>query len=73
MEKIDFYRHHLGADEAQAVADVLDSVFLTTGPRTKKLEDTLAELLRVDHAVGVSSCTAALFLSLKALGIGPGR
>jgi len=69
---VDFYRHQLGDEELESFTETLRSLFLTTGPRTKAFEDALAERLGVDHVVGVSSCTAGLFLSLGALDIGPG-
>ena len=44
----------------------------TLGPRLEKFEKQFAELIGVKHAIGVGSGTDALFLSLKALGIGAG-
>lgn len=69
---VPFYRHQLGKREAEAVAAVLDTLFLTTGPRTKELEEKLAKLLGVDHSLAMTSATTALFLALTALGVGPG-
>lgn len=51
---------------------VIDSGWLTKGPRTKEFEETLCRYLKVKYAVAVSSGTAALHLSLLSLGIGPG-
>ena len=51
---------------------VIDSGWLTKGPKTKELEDALSRYLNVKYAVAVSSGTAALHLSLLSLGIGPG-
>ena len=70
--KIEFYRHSLGEPEKKALAEVLDGIFLTTGPRTKQFEEQFAAYLGVRHGVGLSTCTAALFLTLKAWGIGKG-
>jgi dTDP-4-amino-4,6-dideoxygalactose transaminase len=70
--KVEFYRHSLGAAEKAAVADVLDSLFLTTGPRAKLFESRFAERLGARHCIALSSCTAGLFLTLKSWGIGPG-
>ncbi len=70
--EIPFYRHNLAASEARSVARTIGSRFLTTGPQGLRLEKRLAEYLGVPNAVAVSSCTSALFLSLRALGIGPG-
>lgn len=72
MRTVPFYRHQLGAREAAAVAAVLETLFLTTGPKTKELEETLASFLGVSHSLGMTSATTALFLALKALGVGPG-
>ncbi len=69
---VPFYLHSLGDEEIQRVTEVLSSPFLTTGPVTAEFETAFAAYLGVQHAIGVTSCTAGLFLSLKALGIGPG-
>jgi dTDP-4-amino-4,6-dideoxygalactose transaminase len=58
--------------EVQAVAETLRSGWLTTGPRTAELESRMREYLEAEHVLAVSSCTAALHLSLVALGVGPG-
>lgn len=62
----------IGEEEKQEVIDALESGWVTTGPRTKQFEEAMQEYLDVKHAIGVSSCTAALHLSLVALGIGEG-
>ena len=54
------------------VANVIRSGQLVQGPVVEELEAILADLLGVDHAVLVSSGTAALHLGLLALGVGPG-
>ncbi len=69
---VPFYRHQLGKREADNVAKVLESLFLTTGPRTKELEEAIAARLGVAHCLGMTSATTALFLALQALKIGPG-
>ena len=62
----------IGEEEIQAVAETLRSGWLTTGPRTAELEERFAEYVGAKHAVALSSGTAALHLSLLALGVGPG-
>ncbi len=67
-----FNRPSIGADEEAAVLDVLRSGWLTTGPRTKALEERFARFRGCTNAVGVNSCTAALHLCLQSLGVGRG-
>jgi dTDP-4-amino-4,6-dideoxygalactose transaminase len=62
----------LGEEEVAAVAETLRSGWLTTGPRSALLEERLAAYLEVDHALAVSSGTAAMHLALLALDVGPG-
>jgi dTDP-4-amino-4,6-dideoxygalactose transaminase len=58
--------------EVAAVSETLRSGWLTTGPKAAELERRFAEYVDAKHALAVSSGTAALHLSLLALGIGPG-
>ena len=59
-------------DEIAAVADTLRSGWLTTGPRAAELERRMAGFLEAEHVLALASGTAALHLSLVALGVGPG-
>ncbi|MFC1641479.1 DegT/DnrJ/EryC1/StrS family aminotransferase [Myxococcota bacterium] len=68
---VEFYRHCLGRAELESVQTTLASVFITLGPRVGEFEQRFAEWLGVEHVVGVSSCSVALVLALRALGIGP--
>jgi perosamine synthetase len=62
----------VGPEEAAAVAEVLESGQLTMGTKVAELEAELARVCGVEHALAVSSGTAALHLAVLALGIGPG-
>src|SRR5271157_5070972 len=62
----------IGEEEIQEVVDTLRSGWLTTGPKVKRFEADFACYAGVRHAIAVGSCTAALQVSLAALGIGPG-
>jgi dTDP-4-amino-4,6-dideoxygalactose transaminase len=62
----------IGEEEVALVAETLRSGWLTTGPRTAELERRFAEYVEVEHALAVSSGTAALHLALVALEVGPG-
>ena len=62
------FSHPEVSDEAQAAAmRALSSTWLTTGPECAAFEDEFADWVRAEQAVAVSSCTAALELSLLAL------
>lgn len=70
--KVEFYKHSLGELEKKAIVETLDSLFLTTGPKTKEFEEVFAKNMGVGRCVGLSSCTAGLFLTMKGWGIGQG-
>ena len=70
--KISFSPPDITEAEINEVAAALRSGWITTGPRTKKLEEELAQYLEVPKCVCLNSATAALELSLHILGIGPG-
>lgn len=58
--------------EIQEVVDVLQSGWITTGPKTKQFEQQIAEYCHTKKAVCMSSATACLEQTLRILGIGPG-
>lgn len=62
----------IGEEEISEVVDTLRSDWITTGPKVKRFEDDFARFVGAPDALALSSCTAALHLSLLALGIGPG-
>jgi perosamine synthetase len=62
----------LGAEEEEAVLEVLRSGQLSLGPRVPAFEQAFAARLGVAHASAVSSGTAGLHLALRAVGVGPG-
>jgi dTDP-4-amino-4,6-dideoxygalactose transaminase len=67
-----FARPSMTTAEREAVLQVLDSGWLTTGPRTHEFEARFADFVGARHAVALNSATAGLHLALEALGIGPG-
>lgn len=70
--RLGFQPPAVGEEEVEAVADALRSGWLTTGPRAALLEERMAAYLEAKHVLAVASGTAALHLSLLALGVGPG-
>ncbi len=62
----------ISEDEIAAVADVLRSGWITTGPKTAEFEEQFQSYIGARGAVALCSATAGMHLMLKALGIGPG-
>ncbi|MCK9997491.1 MAG: DegT/DnrJ/EryC1/StrS family aminotransferase [Candidatus Krumholzibacteria bacterium] len=71
-QSLPFFKPDVGEEEISAVAEVLRSGWLTYGPKVREFGQACAEYLDVPCAVPVASCSAGLFLTLKAMGIGPG-
>ena len=67
-----YHQPSLGPDEEASVLETLRSGWITTGPQTKAFEKELAAYVGASHCIAVNSCTAALHLALKAVGVGPG-
>lgn len=73
MNKIRLSKSVVGEEEKQALARVIDVGYLGMGAEVQQFEEELREFLGTDHEVlCVNTGTAALHLSLQALGIGPG-
>ncbi len=72
LSKIPYGLHWVGDEEFQEVRKTLETGYLTMGPRVELFEKKLQEYVGAKHVVAVSSCSAALHLSLLANGIGPG-
>src|SRR5947199_5068402 len=66
---IPFHIPAIGAEEIRAVAETLESGWLTSGTKVKRFEDDFAEYIGSTHAAAVNSGTAALQLELDAIGI----
>jgi len=58
--------------ELRQIASVLESGYLTQGPKTAEFEKRVADLIGCRFAFAMSSCTTALHLALVVLGIQPG-
>jgi len=72
VENIPLTRTFIGREEEEEVIQTLRSGLIGTGAKTELLEQEFAAYLGRKHAVGTNSCTAALHLSLLALGINAG-
>lgn len=69
---IRFSRPWMGEEEARAAGDVVRGGWIVGGPELAAFEREFAERCGAAHGVGVSSWTTGAFLTLHALGIGPG-
>ena len=70
--KIEFFKHGITQKDIANAVEVMNSLFLTTGETVAEFERRFSQYLGLKYTVGVTSCTAALHLSLLAYGIGPG-
>jgi dTDP-4-amino-4,6-dideoxygalactose transaminase len=71
-EHIPFARTGICGEAVDAVTKVLSSGWLTTGPQVAAFEEEFSRWVGAQHAVAVSSCTAALELSLRSLHLSTG-
>ena len=70
--KIPFSPPDMTELEAQEVRETILSGWITTGPRTKKLEQLISEYVHTDKTVCLNSATASMEMALHLLGVGPG-
>jgi len=70
--KIEFFKHNIDRKDIDRAVKVLNSIFLTTGSVVEEFEKGFSLYLDIPFTVGLTSCTAALHLSLLAWGIGHG-
>ena len=70
--KIPFSPPDIGEDEIKEVTAALQSGWITTGPRTKKFEKMITEFCMSEKSACFDSCTSALEMTLRILGVGQG-
>ena len=67
-----FSRPSINEDDIAAVAEVLRSGWITTGPKAQAFEQEFCRYTGATGAVALCSATAGMHVAMKALGIGPG-
>lgn len=70
--KIPFSPPDITEEEIQAVAEVMRSGWITTGPRTKEMENQMAQFTHTSRGVCLNSATACMEMALRLFGIGEG-
>lgn len=73
MKVIPYGRQHITQEDIDAVIEALKSDYLTQGPKIEEFEKSFAEYVDAKYAVAVANGTAALHLSVLALGVGNGQ
>lgn len=66
---IPLLKPYFDSEELKEIKEVLDSGWVSQGPKVKEFEQKVSEYLGAKHAIAVSNCTAALHLSLLSIGI----
>lgn len=72
LKKIPFSPPDITDEEIAEVCDTLQSGWITTGPKVKRLEKELSVFLGTEKVVCLNSATAAMEMVLRLLGVGPG-
>lgn len=70
--KIPLFDLNFDAEEAKAASEVINSKWISTGPKVAAFEEKFADMIGADHAVATSNCTVALHLSMLLCGISEG-
>jgi dTDP-4-amino-4,6-dideoxygalactose transaminase len=70
--KIPLLRPYFDSEELAEIKRVLDSGWVTQGPKVKEFEDKIVEYLGVKYAIAVTNCTSALHLALLSIGVKKG-
>lgn len=60
-------------EEKKEVLEVLNSGWITTGPKVRQFEQEFTSFIGCKYAIAVNSCTAALHLALDAIGLQEGE
>ena len=72
MFKYPLFNLNFDSQEEKAVLEVLQSKWISTGPKVKEFEDLFSDQLGVNHSLALTNCTVALHLAMLISNIGPG-
>jgi len=65
-------RPYFDSEELYEIKEVLDSGWVSQGPKVKEFENKVADYVGAKYAIAVTNCTSALHLALLSLGISTG-
>lgn len=66
---IPVFKPSFGDEELEVLREPFKTGWIGLGPKTKEFEVAFARYIGTDHALGMNSCTAALHLALKVMGV----
>ena len=69
MHRIPFHKIYITEDEISEVLTSIESGWTTMGPKTIEFEKNISDYMDCKYSISVNSCTAALHLSLKVIGL----
>jgi perosamine synthetase len=69
---IPLFRPYFDSEDLHEIKEVLDSGWVSQGPKVKEFENKVADYVGAKYAIAVTNCTAALHLALLSLGISTG-
>lgn len=70
--RIDWWNADFGEEEQRLAVQAIGDNYLNEGPRTRAFEAAMAKRLGVKHAHALPNGTMALYIALKAMGVGHG-
>lgn len=70
--KIPLAKPHFNNEEIEEIKEVLDSGWVSQGPKVNEFERKISKYLNVKYTIAVTNCTCALHLALLSLGIKKG-
>jgi len=70
--KVEFFKHNITEEDIASANQVMEPIFITTGPKVVELEKRFSEYLGMPEAAGLFSCTGALHVALLRYRVGVG-
>ncbi len=72
MKEVPLTKPYFDSDEIDEINGVLNSGWVSQGPKVKEFEEAVARKIHSKHAIAVTNCTSAIHLALLSSGISPG-